>query len=101
MTFDPRRAEPGQEFGYTATEERTVKADDEAPEGWTPSGIDPETGDRTFVREGVQKTMKADDSGVVHPKSIEEVAVLDSFALPVARSAIAEAKKSEAPKKEG
>ena len=75
--LDPRRAEPGQVFGFTD-------------------------------REGNQKTIKADDEGVVHPDNAEEVAALDAFDLPVARKALSEEKaeaktaaKSAGPKKEG
>jgi hypothetical protein len=104
--FEPRRAEPGQEFGYTGNVHRTIGVDDEIPEdeGWAVTGYDPGEGDdpketRTITRYGVQKTLRADDSGVVHPRSQEEVDLLDSFALPVARSAMkaeAEPKKAEA-----
>lgn len=89
--FDPRRAEPGQEFGYTANETKTLDddlTDEQIADGWAVTGYDPETQKREITRQGVQKTIKADDSGVVQPKSTEEVAVLDSFALPVARSAV-------------
>lgn len=99
--FEPRRADPGQEFGYTASETKTLDADatlddEQVAAGWLLTGFDPETGRREITRQGVQKTIKADDSGVVRPKSQEEVAVLDTFSLPVARSVKAAEKQSEA-----
>jgi hypothetical protein len=93
--FEPRRAEAGQEFGYTADETREIAIDDEVPEGWRISATDPGEGKHTILREGAQRTLKADAEGVVHPKTQADVDVLDSFALPVARKA---AEKSEATK---
>jgi hypothetical protein len=43
--------------------------------------------------QGSQIDLKADDQGVAQPKSAAEVAVLDSFGLPVARKAEAEQRK--------
>lgn len=54
--FAPRRAEPGQRFGYTTSD-------------------------------GRQREIRADEDGVVHPRSADDVAVLDTFALPEARIA--------------
>lgn len=106
--FDPRRAEPGQEFGYTSNETKTIDEgvdldDEQIAAGWTVTGFDPETSKREITRAGVQKTFKADDSGVVHPRNIEEARIADAYGLPVARSAQkAEEKKPEASgKKEG
>ena len=106
--FEPRRAEPGQEFGYTGSDTRTIAddeplTDEQIAEGWAVTGFNPETEKREITRSGVQKTFKADDSGVVHPKSLEEVAVLDSYGLPVARSAQKAAEKTPeaSGKKEG
>lgn len=55
--FDPRRAEPGQSFGYADAE-------------------------------GKQHELTADSDGIVRPKTIEDVATLDSFDLPVARTGV-------------
>lgn len=46
-------------------------------------------------REGEQVELQADDEGVVWPKTAHDVEVLDSFDLPVARKALAEAKEDE------
>lgn len=43
--------------------------------------------------EGKQVNLRADDDGVVEPSNVQEVALLDSFDLPVARKA--EAAKAE------
>lgn len=67
MPFDPRRAKPGQAFGFTG-------------------------------RDGQQHELVADADGVVTPTTAEEVAILDSFDLPVARKAIAEVKAAETKK---
>jgi hypothetical protein len=48
-------------------------------------------------REGNQRTVKADDEGVVRPSTVEEVRTLDAFDLPLARNAIEE-EAEEAPK---
>jgi hypothetical protein len=64
-TFDPRRAKPGQTFSYQ--ELVTEKA----------------TG-RTIQRE---RTIRADDDGVVWPKRAGDQAALDAFGLSVARDA--------------
>lgn len=97
--FEPRRAEPGQEFGYTADETREIAADDEIPEGFRVTHGDAEAGTVSILREGVQRTLTADAEGVVTPHTQADKDLLDSFALPVARKAIAE-KKAEATKKE-
>jgi hypothetical protein len=44
----------------------------------------------TTDAEGREQTIKADDSGVVHPTSAAEVRLLDSFDLPVARKVLRE-----------
>lgn len=93
--FEPRRAEPGQEFGYTTSEESTIPEGEDVPEGVTLLSTDEETGDRRVRTDGVQRTLKADSEGVVHPKTLEDVQMLDTFALPVARAAM---KAPEAPK---
>lgn len=93
--FDPRRAEPGQEFGYTASEERTIAKGDELPEGATLLSVDDESGDRRVRLDGVQRVIRADDSGIVHPKTQDDVNVLDAFGLPVARKAKKEAEASD------
>lgn len=62
--FEPRRAKPGQTFGYT-------------------------------TREGRQRELVADDEGVVHPDTAEDVAALDTFDLPVARKVLAEERAAE------
>jgi hypothetical protein len=90
--FDPRRAEPGQEFGYTASETADLPegenlTDEQVAEGWTITGFDPDTKKREITRAGVQKTFKADANGVVHPKSLDEERVADAYGLPVARKA--------------
>lgn len=97
--FEPRRAEPGQEFGYTVpredttvSKERYEKEDFEAPGELTAEDV--ETGARTYSRFGVQRTLKADAEGVVRPQTAADVALLDTFDLPVARKAI-EADKSD------
>lgn len=94
--FDPRRAEPGQEFGYTGSDTKAIDVgtitDEQVAEGWAVTGFDPETGKQEITRSGLQKTFKADADGVVHPKTIEEERIADAYGLPVARSA----KKSEA-----
>lgn len=59
-TYELRRAEAGQEFGYT-------------------------------LPGGEQREIRADDDGVVTPETALDVAMLDTFDLPVARKAIAEA----------
>lgn len=101
--FDPRRAEPGQEFGYTGTDRVELADADVVPDGSTLAVEIDGDGNRTryAVRDGVQKTLKADDQGVVHPRNAEDNAALDSFGLPVARKAIADKKAdhpAEAPK---
>lgn len=96
--FDPRRAEPGAVFSYTTTERTELAENDELPEGAelaveTDTDADGKTTSKRFaVRYGVTKDLTADDAGVVHPKSAEDVAALDRFDLPVARKAIAESK---------
>lgn len=104
--FELRRAEPGQEFGYTTTERINLDEGEDPPEGTT-LGVDTDTDadgnpvtKRFSIREGVQRTIKADDQGVVTPRSDEDVRILDTFDLPVARKAIAErqADKAEPPK---
>lgn len=62
--FEPRRAKPGQQFGYTTAD-------------------------------GRQRELEADEEGVVHPATAEDVAALDAFDLPVARKALAEEKAEE------
>lgn len=96
--FDPRRAEPGQEFTYTATVDEEVDKDADDPEGAELVSIDDETGVRTFRRFGVERTLKADREGVVRPKTAQDVAVLDGFGLPVARSAQKAEAKADAEK---
>ena len=44
--------------------------------------------------QGNQRSIRADDDGVLSPKDAAEVAILDLYELPVARSAMEEAKKS-------
>ena len=64
MTFEPRRAEPNQIFRFA----------------------DPVTGE--------QRTMKADDEGVLRPSNALEARVADSFDLPVARKVVTEEKQA-------
>jgi hypothetical protein len=98
--FDPRRAEPGQEFGYTGSVEKTIDEDEELPAGATLLSVDEESGERRIRLDGVQKTLKADADGVVHPKSNEDVALADAFGLPVAQKAkAAEKEKADEPRK--
>jgi hypothetical protein len=97
MALDARKAEPGTEFGYTGNEFKEIGPDDEIPEGWTPTHYDPETDKRTIGRLGIQKTMKADDAGLVHPRDEFEASILDSFGLKVVRTTKAE--KAEAAEK--
>jgi membrane-associated protease RseP (regulator of RpoE activity) len=89
--FEPRRAEPGQVFGYTADVTHTVTKEAAAKDDFEPKGelvsVD-EEGRKTFVEYGKQVEIRADDEGVVRPKTLGDVAVLDSFGLPVARSAV-------------
>jgi hypothetical protein len=47
------------------------------------------------AQDGSQRELKADDEGVVEPKTAEDVAILDTFDLPVARKAMAELKAAE------
>lgn len=90
-TFDPRRAEPGQEFSYTTSETTDVAKGEDGPEGAVLVSVDQETGDQVYRRDGVERTLKADKSGVVRPKTQADVAVLDGFGLPVHRAAKKEA----------
>lgn len=96
--FDPRRAEPGQEFTYTGTRDEKLAAGEDLPDGVDVIGVDDETGERTIRRYGVEISMKADKDGVVRPKTAADEAVLNGFGLPVARSAKAESKASDAEK---
>jgi hypothetical protein len=101
--FDPRRAEPDQEFEYTTSVDSTIEADEDVPDGAEVVGIrtvnegkDNERTVREIRRYGVARTLKADKQGIVHPKTSADVAVLDSFGLPRARvESTAPPKKSE------
>jgi hypothetical protein len=96
--FEPRRAEPGQEFSYTTTKDVTLAEGDDVPEGAEIVSVeDDDDGVRTRVARqyGIERTIKADADGVVHPKTAADKAILDGFSLPVARSAIAESKAAE------
>jgi len=105
--FEPRRAEPGTEFTYSVTERTKLGDDEDLPEGAT---LSVETSEpdadgkvettRYAVREGVQRTLKTDDDGVVHPKTQADALLLDRYDLPVARKAIAESKAKAEPKTE-
>jgi hypothetical protein len=89
--FEPRRAEPDQEFTYTTTRDVKLADGDDVPEGAEIISVDDgEDGTRTRVARlyGVERNLKADKEGVVHPKTAADVALLDTFALPVARSAM-------------
>lgn len=92
MEFELRRAEPGQEFTYTTTDRTKLDEGEDAPEGARIEQDVNEDGEATryAVREGVSRTIRADDKGIVTPRSQEDVNALDLFDLPVARKAIAE-----------
>lgn len=95
MTFEPRHAhEPGQEFGYTTTEDIEVEKGEDAPEGAILVSRDPETGVEVWRRDGVERTLKADGDGLVHPKTAADDAILASFGLAIAHEKAA--KKAEA-----
>lgn len=99
--FDPRRAEPGTEFSYTTTTREKLDDGEDLPEGARLEVDTDEEGKvtaRYAIREGVQKTFRAGDDGVVWPKNAEEDRALSTFDLPVARTAQREAKAAEAPK---
>jgi hypothetical protein len=90
--FDPRRAEPGQAFSYHTSVDATLDDGEDVPEGVEILSVDPETKQTRIRRFGVERTLRADDQGVVHPQTAEDEAVLLSFGLPVARKAAAEEK---------
>lgn len=106
--FDPRRAEPGQEFTYTTNVDDEIEADEDVPAGGEVIGIrlvnegkDNERPVRVVRRFGVQRTLRADAQGVVTPGNSEDEAILVGFGLPVARAAKEEAKTAKAEKAEG
>ena len=49
--------------------------------------------------DGTTRELRADDEGVVRPKDREGVTALDTFGLPVARKAMADAEDSPAPRR--
>lgn len=90
--FEPRRAEPGTEFTFTTSEEKTFLRS-EVPDGATILAVDDDDPHRVRVRiDGVHKTFRADDEGVVRPKNEDQEATMRAFGLPVARKAEAEDK---------
>lgn len=109
--FDPRRAEPGQEFSYiVASDDRTIGEDAEIPPGADDLGLvldsdGKSTGKRTIRVYGIERTLKADDQGIVRPKTSRDEQVLDSFGLtrhgPAVAAAKADAKAADTKKSEG
>lgn len=55
----------------------------------------------TFNDADGEVTLRADDEGVIHPKSEAHVRAADAFDLPVARKAMAEEKAAKAEKENG
>jgi hypothetical protein len=92
--FEPRRAAAGAVYSYTTTDRTELADGDDLPEGAELAVETDADGEqkRFAVRYGVTKDLHADDEGVIHPKTAEDAAALDSFGLPVARKAIAESK---------
>lgn len=93
--FEPRRAEPGMTFTYVGTVTKTLDEGEDPPDGATMLGHDPENPDvRQYQLVGVPIDLTADDNGVVQPKNSQEVALLDSFGLKVARKLTAKEEKA-------
>lgn len=106
--FEPRsgKRDSLEEITYTGTDDVPWEPGDDIPPGativdlTTDEGVDDEGNPKPrqrFARiEGVQKTLKADASGLFHPKSQEDENALLAFGLPVSReSKAAEPKKEE------